>query len=486
MQRPEREDVIYFRNGDVVRGEVLNRSLQLVTPYSQVDLPVRWCAAVSFETAGSSVSTVITANENRLSGIITDRVIRFQSDLSSTPVDIRREKIDRIILRRTTKEAPPPTSPVRADLFVMANHDRLTGKPDPDILKIWVGGRSREIPFSEVETVEIDHRGGLKARVKTRRGSALEGMLETETITLKLDLGLKIPDVYMDRFDSIVTGGDSSPGTAAGPASGAPNGVASAIQKLSIPPLATATAAEPVMAMEPDLEPEPETVAVLTNSIGMNLRRIDPGACREDAGPEAGDAQTGGGSAPSEPFYIGVYEVTQDEWTRVMGSNPSYYKDPRRPVEMVSWDDAQEFCRKLSALENVRYRLPTEAEWELACRAGTTTAYPWGDTFQDGHAWCSANSAGETHPVGTNKANPWGLHDMLGNVWEWCADLYAPGLQAGSQSGDVAPDVRTTDRAIRGGGWFNVPERCRCGSRDFRNPGYRLSSFIGFRVVRDP
>jgi len=478
QDRPEREDVVYFRNGDVVRGEVVNRTVRLVTPYAQMDLPVRTCACIRFETAGSSVTTVTTVNDDRLSGILTDRVIRFRSDLSGAPVDIRREKIARILLRRDPKETSAGGPGSGARLFLMANHDRLSGRPEGDGLRIWVNGSSREIPFSEAESIEIDRENGLKARVRTRGGTVLEGPLETEAVTLQLDLGVKVADVYMDRFDSIVLGGSPSPLAASQLPAGASDGVTSAIKKLAIPPLAQATEAPPGAA------PEPE--GVITNSIGMQLRLVDPAACPGGGRPERGRPGTDNRAAVQAPFYIGVYEVTQDQWAAVMGTNPSYHKDPSRPVEMVSWDDAREFCRKLSAQENAQYRLPTEAEWELACRAGTSTAYPWGNTFQDGHAWCSANSGGETHPAGTRQANPWGLHDMLGNVWEWCEDLYAPGLPQTALDAAAQGDPRSTDRALRGGGWFNVPERCRCGSRDFRNPDYRFSSFIGFRVARNP
>jgi formylglycine-generating enzyme required for sulfatase activity len=136
----------------------------------------------------------------------------------------------------------------------------------------------------------------------------------------------------------------------------------------------------------------------------------------------------------SRPFYLGKYEVTQAQWEAVMGNNPSQFKgDPNSPVENVSWDDVQEFIKRLKRLNTresgVKYRLPREAEWEYAAQAGTTTAYSFGnDPSQLGeYAWYGENANGETHPVGQKKPNPWGLYDMHGNVWEWVQDWYGVG-----------------------------------------------------------
>ena len=130
----------------------------------------------------------------------------------------------------------------------------------------------------------------------------------------------------------------------------------------------------------------------------------------------------------TKPYYLGAYEVTQEQYERVMGKNLSDSKGENKPVENVRWSEAVEFCRKLSEKEGVEYRLPTEAEWEYACRAGTSTAYSFGnDESQLGkYAWYRDNSI-STHPVGELKPNTWGLYDMHGNVWEWCQDLYARG-----------------------------------------------------------
>jgi len=158
----------------------------------------------------------------------------------------------------------------------------------------------------------------------------------------------------------------------------------------------------------------------------------------------------------TEPYYIGVFEVTQGQWNRVMGNNPSYFSGETRPVEKVSWDDCQSFCRKAGR----SLRLPTETEWEYACRAGTTTAFAGS---LDAMGWYSGNSGSQTHEVGTKRPNDWGLYDMHGNVWEWCNDA----------SGE--------DRVNRGGGWSSVARFCRSARRGGDSPGYRDIN-LGFRL----
>ena len=186
------------------------------------------------------------------------------------------------------------------------------------------------------------------------------------------------------------------------------------------------------------------------------------------------DALAGGSEKPqhrvqiSEPFYLGMCEVTQEQYRRVTGENPSRYKgDAQRPVERVSWNDAVEFCRQLSDTEGREYRLPTEAEWEYACRAGSTTKWCFGDSTAglEDYAWYSANSGGQTHPVGQKSPNAWGLHDMHGNVYEWCADWYGPGYYRNSPPYDPIGAASGSDRVRRGGCWAGDAGRCRSASR---------------------
>jgi formylglycine-generating enzyme required for sulfatase activity len=183
----------------------------------------------------------------------------------------------------------------------------------------------------------------------------------------------------------------------------------------------------------------------------------------------------------SRPFCMGVTEVTQAQYEAVMGTNPG--ASTAAPAENVSWGDAVEFCRKASEKTGKTVRLPTEAEWEYACRAGSTTRFSFGDsdgTLGD-YAWYGSNSGGKTHPVGQKKPNPWGLYDMHGNVWEWCQDLQ--GRYAAGAVTDPAGAGAGTYRVLRGGSWFSDPVFCRSAYRgSFYSPGLR-GTHCGFRVV---
>ena len=186
----------------------------------------------------------------------------------------------------------------------------------------------------------------------------------------------------------------------------------------------------------------------------------------------------------SRPFYMGAVEVTQAQWKRVMDANPSFYKGSNLPLECISWDDCQEFLKKLCEIEGVpegRYRLPTEAEWEYACRAGTQTPYSTGKTERDlaRAGWYVDNAGDMTHPVAQKAPNAWGLYDMHGNVWEWCADLR--GLYPSGDATDPRGPETGLDHVLRGGCWRSIAKHCRSA---YRIDGFPVSAydFFGFRI----
>ncbi|MDR2199465.1 MAG: formylglycine-generating enzyme family protein [Deltaproteobacteria bacterium] len=186
----------------------------------------------------------------------------------------------------------------------------------------------------------------------------------------------------------------------------------------------------------------------------------------------------------SRDFYLGKYEVTQEQWEKVMGFSPSLFRGPRRPVELVTWEDADFFLQRLNALEGSSgYRFPTEAEWEYAARAGTETLFHFGSERSelDRYAWHLGNSEGRTHDVGGKNPNQFGLHDALGNVWEFVADWYDVYRDPGPVTDPKGPEVGLF-RVLRGGSWEDNYLRLRSSSRFFRSAD-TAADYIGFRVA---
>ena len=237
-----------------------------------------------------------------------------------------------------------------------------------------------------------------------------------------------------------------------------------------------------------------ETKAV-TNTIGMELIEIPAGTFMMG---EGGDTVA---VTLTKPFWLGKTEVTQGQWQAVMGTEP-WKRKPRKykqnveivkenAASCVDWDAATAFCQKLTDLErkagklkaDESYRLPTEAEWEYACRAGTTTAFSFGDDEKQlgEYAWFKGNTKNEqyAHKVGMKKPNPWGLYDMHGNVREWCSDGYGDELSGGA---DPVDPGGSSYRGHHGGSWWSYPGDCRSVYRNFNVPSYR--DYLGFRVAR--
>ncbi len=185
-------------------------------------------------------------------------------------------------------------------------------------------------------------------------------------------------------------------------------------------------------------------------------------------------------------FWMGKYEVTQTQWEKVMGSNPSFFKGNSHPVEQVSWDDVQQFIKGLNGkVSKEMYRLPTEAEWEYAARAGTDTMFYFGNDAGklDDYTWHAGNSGAKSHQVGQLKPNTWGLYDMHGNVWEWCQDWYDSEYYWKSPSKNPEGPSLRDFRVLRGGSWYSESADCRSANRYRNLPDYRYDANIGFRVI---
>ncbi len=268
---------------------------------------------------------------------------------------------------------------------------------------------------------------------------------------------------------------------------------------------------------------EGEVPASLVNSIGMKLVEVKSGeflmGSKNEFGRWANEHQHK--VRITSPYKIGAFEVTQGEYEKVTGKNPSHFRPGgggqedvkgldtgRLPVDSVSWGEAMEFCRKLSALPAEKkagrvYSLPTEAQWEYACRAGTATPFHYGEQLDSKSANFDGNTpylkredvikgidpatiAGpylkRTTPVGSYAPNAWGIHDMHGNVWEWCSDWFSPVYYKSSPAADPQGPEKGTRKVSRGGGWYYFAAGCRAASRYQRDPG-RKRNTEGFRVV---
>ena len=232
---------------------------------------------------------------------------------------------------------------------------------------------------------------------------------------------------------------------------------------------------------------------VVRNSIGVDLIGLPGGVFQMGSTGGQDNEKPVHQVTLSRAFYLGRTEVTQAQWKEVMGSNPSNNPGEAFPVEMVSWEDAMRFCADLTDKEhstgalpkNEKYTLPTEAQWEYACRAGTTTEYSFGDAASElgQHGWFKSNSGGHTHAVSTRNANPWGFDDMHGNVYEWCSDLYDSGYYANSPESDPSGPINEMFRVLRSGSCGDGAAFLRAASRSPFTPQSRVG-FFGFRLAR--
>lgn len=244
-------------------------------------------------------------------------------------------------------------------------------------------------------------------------------------------------------------------------------------------------------------QPESPVAAsdLLTLDLGkgqkIELVRVPPGEFM--MGTADSDQNSGANEKPQrkvkieKAFFMGKFEVTQEQWKAVMGTEPFAFREELRlPAEQVSWNDCQSFCEKASRLLKREVRLPTEAEWEYASRAGTTKQYGFGNAGDvpgglGRYAWYIGNSDGKTHPVGSRKPNAWGLHDMHGNVWEWCEDVYHETYE-GAPSDARSWSGEFNGRVLRGGSWYMDALGCRSAFRQFGDPGGQVND-VGFRIV---
>ena len=228
-----------------------------------------------------------------------------------------------------------------------------------------------------------------------------------------------------------------------------------------------------------------ELTVDLGGGVKLELAPIRPGSFMMGSDQAADNEKPRHAVTIAEPFYMGKYEVTQEQWQAVMGSNPSGFKGPGRPVESVTWSECQTFLEKLGErVPTLRFRLPSEAEWEYACLGGSGGKFCYGDDEKglDAYAWHAGVAEAKTHPVGGKKPNKWGLHDVHGNVFEWCRDTWHANYEGAPTDGAAWMEGDQTQGVLRGGSWRRNPFLCRAASRN-NKPRQERSDCRGLRVA---
>ena len=466
VERPRQSDLVLLANGDQLAGTLLNETLSLATAVGRLKLDTRAVAGVELDEGTRGLDSVVTVNSNRLSGFVEDPVFTLERPAGGR-VEVRREKALKLIwrVREAELRGMPPGRSIR-----LRNGDWLSGQLLADQLPLLTGQARVPVSLEDAASLAFTPGKPLPAAITLRNGQTLRGTLELEDLPVQLDFGLKI-FLHQSRIDVIAD--DRAAGSAQPGAPPPPNAATAA----SSPPPGPSQTNLAGMVWIP---PGQFVMGSPNDEVGRD----------QDEGPETKVTITRG-------FWMGKCELTQAEYKAVLGANPSIFTgDTNRPVEKVSWQEAMDYCTRLTEQAQAAgqlptgylYRLPTEAEWEYACRAGTSTRFCYGDdthyTQLGEYAWFVDNSDAGTHPVGTKRPNAWGLHDMHGNVWEWCLSRWEGALPGGSIT-NVVVRAEGGLRVARGGSWLYDGRACRSANRDEYSPLNRCSD-VGFRVVLAP
>lgn len=461
VERHAEKDQLLLSQGERLSGSLLNSTLRLRASYALLVFDLRMIAGLEQDPEGRRSTSVLTVNSNRFSGILEDPSVSFQL-ASGQRIEVRREKIIKLIRPVHPQELGGIP---RGQWISLKNGDEFSGKILADSLVVTSLREKKQVRWADLASL-VFHSGDLPA-ISLRQGDVLRGTLNLEDLPVLLDIGPKL-NLYTDYIATI---GDHSI---------SPAGLAARAESSKIP-YATSISGQS------------------TNVQGMVWISAGKFAMGSPSGEVGRDQDEGPQTQVmiEQGFWIGKYEVTQADYLAITGSNPSNNtEDPSRPVEKVNWHEAMEFCDKLNQLaqaarqlpDGYLFRLPTEAEWEYACRAGTITRFSFGEdksyALLGNHAWFVQNSDSMTHPVGKLKPNPWGLHDMHGNVWEWCLDRWE-GLLPGGSVTNLPSRSEGTLRVARGGSWLYEGWACRSANRDDLSPANRCSD-VGFRVVLAP
>ncbi len=461
VPRNAAEDALFLNDGTRVTGTILNDALSLRAPYGLLKFAATNLAGVKAAGTVQPFALVVTIDGGQFSGFIEDPAWMIKLADGATN-QFRREKL----LAAVFQIRPDEGRPDAPQFFKLRNGDHFAGRLRGDSLAQVFGSASTGSKPDDVAFVQFLDGPRPRIRIGLQSGQTLTGTWPGEDLDIEADHAgtLKLYWGYLDRIEfgakTVRTAPGDTPPVIAAAANVPPDG--RQIPGLAWIPPGRFVMGSPVEETDRDLDEGPQTEVTLTRG-----------------------------------FWMGVCEVTQAEYKALMETNPSrFLGDPQLPVERVTWREAMDFCARLNQRHaadgtlprGYLYRLPTEAEWEYACRAGTTSRFSFGDDptglLLPGYAWFGDNSDSAPHPIGTKTANAWGLHDLHGNVLEWCLDAATGSLPGGRVTDYRAPESGSL-RIARGGSWLYGAKACRSANRDSYGETTRCSD-VGFRVVLAP
>jgi len=462
------DDLVYLAQGSPVSGHILGESFGLWTAYGPIRLPAGALARIESAPAPAGMLILLTSNSNCLSGFPDQRELVIQTN-PTNQVHVRIEKVSRALFRRgRNAESFLP----RHEVVRLKSGDILSGKLLGAPFRIAAATGDFDLNLPDMSSIKFVSSSEPLARISMGAGHSIEGRWPGEDLELELDLGPTVR-LYFKQIAEVV-------------GQGAPPVARSEVLASQIsPPL-------PVASIEDNQPPGTSP----DDMVWIPPGRFVMGSPQEEAGRDLDEGpQTK--VTFSRGLWMGRHEVTQGQYRALMGVNPSdRTDDPQRPVDKVTWREAMDYCERLTEQQakagalpaGFSYRLPTEAEWEYACRAGSTTRFSFGDDSDTRRlgdfAWFSDNSESMSHPVGLKKPNPWGLYDMHGNVLEWCLDAAASSLPGGNLTNYQAL-AEGSLRIARGGSWLYGAKASRSANRDNYGVTTRCSD-VGFRVVLAP
>ncbi len=484
VARHRETDLLIFWDGSRQTGILLNKTFSLRTAYAPLKFEKKMLAGLKLDNGYGGGESLITVNSNRFSGFLEDPFFTFQPETGDR-LKVRREKVWKVLFRVREEELQGWP---QGRWFRLKNGDWFSGQLLSDPLPISTAHGPVSVSLKETARLVFSTNRPSLATITRRHGEPLQGRLALEDVRILLDLGRTV-NLYPDYI-----------GTICDPL--APGAVFPAATTPPVTVEAPVTIAAITTNQPPARPSVPETILSNANStnreglVWIPAGEFTMGSSLDEEGRDRDEGPPTKVTL-SHGFWMGKYEVTQADYQALMGTNPSDARgDPSRPVEKVSWYEALEYCAQLTRRaqaagqlpKEYAYRLPTEAEWEYACRAGTTTRFSHGEDKGylrlGDYAWFTRNGASTTHAVGTKKPNAWGLYDMHGNVWEWCLDRWADLLPGGQVTNFVA-STEGPLRVARGGSWLYEGKACRSANRDDYGPSNRCSD-IGFRIVLAP